>query len=122
MPKDFGNLGGRMLAAHQLADFVGERFGEPVHQRRSIVGCKFLKKADDFSGRTRREQSRAHIDAQLGDDLHRQGGVRGRHRIDGRPPLVVIEGAEDFGYVDGMPLLQQIQKVSGRTNAQQPPD
>ena len=120
--ENFGNPRGRLLTTHLLADFVGERFGEPVDQCGGIVGCKFLKEPDDFTGGARTEQGRTHIDANLGDDLHGQTGVGGRHRVDSCPPLVVVEGAEDFGDVDGVPLLQQIQKVSGRTNAQQPPD
>jgi hypothetical protein len=35
---------------------------------------------------------------------------------------VVIERAENLGDVDRVPLLQQIQEVSGRTNTQQSPD
>jgi len=105
-----------------LADFVGERVREPVDERSGIVGRKFLKKPDDFTRWAGREESRTHIDAELGDHLHGQPGVGGRQRIYGGSPLVIVEGAKDFGYVDGMPLLQQIQKVSGRTNAQQPPD
>jgi len=122
MLKDFGNFGGRTLATHQLADFVGERFGEPIDQRRGIVGRKFLEKPDDFTSRPGGEQGRPHIHAEFGDHLDGEPGVRGCHRIDGSSSLVIVEGAQNLGNVDGMPLLQQVQEVSGRTNAQQSSD
>jgi hypothetical protein len=35
---------------------------------------------------------------------------------------VIVECAKDFGDIDWMPLLQQVQEVSGRTNSQQSTD
>jgi len=122
MLKDFGDFGGRTLPAHQLADFVGEWLGEPIDQRRGVVRRKFVEKPDDFTGRPGSKQSRTHIDAELGDHLDGQPGIGGRHRVDGSSPLVIVEGTQDLGNVDGMPLLQQVQEVSGRTNAQQSSD
>jgi hypothetical protein len=122
MLKDFGNFAGRMLAAHQLADLVGERFWKPVDQRRGVVRRKLLEEPDDFTGRARSQQRCTHIDAEFGDHLNRQPGVGGCHRIDGGPPLVIVEGAQNLGNVDRMPFLQQVQEVSGRTDAQQSSD
>jgi hypothetical protein len=81
-----------------------------------------LEQPDDFTGRPGRQQSRTHIDAEFGDHLNGQAGVGGRHRIDSGSPLVIVESPQDLGNVDGMPLLQQVQEVSGRTNAQQSSD
>ena len=120
--KNFGYLRGRLLTTHQLADFVGKRLGEPIDQRRGIVWRQFLQESDDVMGRPRGERRGTHVNPELGDDLHRQPRIGGRHRIHGGPAFVIVERAEDFGNIDGMPLLQQVQEVSGRTNAQQSTD
>ena len=38
----------RLLALHQLADFIRQLIGEPVDQRSGIIGSELLKEAADI--------------------------------------------------------------------------
>ena len=87
-----------------------------IDQRRGVVGRELLEQTDDVGRRSRGQQRGAHVNAELGHHLHGEPGVGGGQRIDGCATLVIVQRTKDFRNVDGMPLLQQIQEVSGRTN------
>ena len=55
----------------------------------------------------------------LADRFHRQARVALDEDVEDGLPLVVEQRSEDLREVGGMLLLQQIQQVGGRTNAQQ---
>src|SRR5206468_11021550 len=59
------------------------------------------------------------LGAKLGDGLHSQAAVALGEEAERRFAFLVGQLAEDLREVGGMLLLQQVQQVSGRTNAQQ---
>ena len=68
------------------------------------------------------EELGARFRPHLTDGLHRQLGLAFDEQREDRRPLGVEQGAEDLSEVRGMLLLQQIQQIGRRANAQQPFD
>ncbi len=109
----------RLLRAHQVEDRRRQLLRQVVDQRRGVVGGNLLRELGDLFGRAGGEQRRARLRTELGDGLHRQPAVALGEQAEGRLAILVGQLAEDLGEVGGMLLLQQVQQVGGRTNAQQ---
>ena len=76
-------------------------------------------RATRLSGMVATRSLAAGLGSELGDRLHCELAVAiGEHAECGLA-ILVLELAEDLGEVGGVLLLQQVQQVSGRTNAQQ---
>ena len=71
------------------------------------------------SAERRGQQRGAGLGAELGDGLHRQAAVALGEQRERGLAILVVQLAEDLGEVGRMLLLQQVQQVGGRTNAQQ---
>ena len=109
----------RFLRPHQVEDGRRQLFRQVVDQRRGVVGRDLLRELGDLFGRARREQRGARLRTELGDRLHRQPAVALGQQAERRLAILVRQLAEDLGEVGGVLLLQQVQQVGGRTNAQQ---
>jgi hypothetical protein len=109
----------RLAAAHELEHFVRELVRQIVNQRGGIVRGDFLKELGDLLGGSAREQQGARLRAHLTDRLHAEPWVPFDEDAEDRLPFVVEERPEDLREIGRVLLLQQIQKVGGRTDAQQ---
>ena len=109
----------RFLRAHQVEDGRRQLFRQVVDQRGGVVGRNLLRELGDLFGRPGGQQRRAGLGTELGDRLHRQAAVALGEQAERGLAVLVGKLAEDLGEIGGMLLLQQVQQVGGRTNAQQ---
>ena len=86
---------------------------------RRVVGFNLLGELGNLLCRPGREKRRARLRTQLGNRLHRKAAISFDEQAERRLAVAVGELAEDLREVGRMLLLQQIQQVSGRTDAQQ---
>ena len=78
-----------------------------------------MEQLGDVFGRAAGEQLRAGLRAHLADALHRQLGLALDQQREHGQRSVSSSVAEDLGEVGRMLLLEQIQQVRGRADAQQ---
>ena len=104
---------------HQVEDGGRQLLRQVVDQRGGIVGGDLLRELGDLFGRAGGQQRRTGLGPELGDGLHRQTAVALGEQAERRLAILFGKVAEDLGEVGGMLLLQQVQQVGGRTDAQQ---
>jgi hypothetical protein len=110
--------------AAALIDYLPEELSAAVldlmrPKESGVVGRNLLRQPGDLFRRTGRQQRCARLGAKLRDGLHGEASVALGQQAERRLALFLDKLAEDLGQIGGMLLLQQVQQVSGRTNAQQ---
>ena len=109
-----------LLATHEVEDAARQLLGQRLDNRRGVVGLEFLNVASDVLGRAPLEQVRAHLGPELAQGLHGMPWAAVQQDVEGRLAVALGQVAEDAREIGRMLLLQQVQQVRARPDADQP--
>ena len=90
-----------------------------IDQRGGIVRFDVLRQTGNLLGGPSRQERGAAFGTELGERLHGETAIALEQQRERRFAFLVGELSKNLGEVGGMLLLQQVDQVGGRTNAQQ---
>ena len=123
--------GGLLVVFEQVADFVArafldqledggrQRFGQVVDDRRGVVRRQVVQQAGDLFGRPIGEERRAPFGPELAERLHRELAVALDEERERGVAILLAELGEDLREVGGMLLVQQVDEIRRRADANQ---